>query len=798
MNRNQNGNHLHGINEGLPLMLALAPELSMEADAEGTHPEDELLNPLLKGSAKPLTPTVSDQALNTLNELRESNLLCDAQISVGEQAFNVHRAIMCSCSSYFRAQFTGFNTASRGCGAGIVGCEENRVIHIPGISAPIMNCVIQYAYLRKTNIYDENVHELLICADYVGMVGLVKQCKDYLSRTLTPENCVSIMGFARFRFLEDLHQKARNFTLRYFTEVAARNTDILDMNLKDFYSIISDDELNTREEDYVWKLCVKWIDRDPENRNQHVAHLMTGVRLGLMTPKCFMEEVKEHPYVIQCEAAKPLIVDTFKFMYDLDFLNPQADEVMVMVFSFLNSTNLYVPFNLPFQPKLTTPPLAMPRLPHEVIFAIGGWSGGTSKGCIETYDTRADRWVNINAEDPAGPRAYHGTAVLGFKIYSIGGYDGVEYFNTCRVFDAVKKKWSEIAPMHCRRCYVSVTELNGMIYAIGGYDGHNRLNTVERYNPKTNQWSIIPPMNMQRSDASACTLHGRIYATGGFNGQECLDSAEYYDPITNVWTRIANMNHRRSGVSCVAFRGQLYVIGGFNGTARLSTGERFDPDLQTWHFIREMNHSRSNFGLEIIDDMIFAIGGFNGVSTISHTECYVAETDEWMEATDMNIVRSALSANNVAGLPNKRDYIHKERDRLMEERRQRLMATAMAREDIGHGNSSNSLVETNDAGMDDYESPNDEEEAEEHQQPVQLQQVMPLPLDLPVPAAAVTANGPGPAAPAIGQGQGQPQMAAAAHLNRLMEERGPENNRRFRVQLRNQRYGSHHEIRRRA
>lgn len=68
--------------------------------------------------------------------------------------------------------------------------------------------------------------------------------------------------------------------------------------------------------------------------------------------------------------------------------------------------------------------------------------------------------------------------------------------------------------MHCRRCYVSVAELNGFIYAIGGYDGHNRLNTVERYNPKTNQWTIITPMNMQRSDASACTLKGKIYATG--------------------------------------------------------------------------------------------------------------------------------------------------------------------------------------------------------------------------------------------------------------------------------------------
>ncbi|EDW55450.1 GM15044 [Drosophila sechellia] len=167
---------------------------SLQLKADGNNLEDKTLGigrkTILKAHTKSLAPIVSDEALNTLNELREQNLLCDAQISVGEDVFNVHRAIMCSCSSYFR-----------------------------------------------------------------------------------------------FRFLEDLHLKARNYTLRYFTEVANRNIDILDMSAEDFYSIISDDELNTREEDHVWKLCVKWIDRNPESRKRHVAHLMTGVRLGLMTPK---------------------------------------------------------------------------------------------------------------------------------------------------------------------------------------------------------------------------------------------------------------------------------------------------------------------------------------------------------------------------------------------------------------------------------------------------------------------------------------------------------------------------------
>lgn len=57
------------------------------------------------------------------------------------------------------------------------------------------------------------------------------------------------------------------------------------MHINDFYDIISDDELNTRDEDNVWKLCIKWIDHDPDSRKQHVAKLMQGVRLGLMTPK---------------------------------------------------------------------------------------------------------------------------------------------------------------------------------------------------------------------------------------------------------------------------------------------------------------------------------------------------------------------------------------------------------------------------------------------------------------------------------------------------------------------------------
>lgn len=43
------------------------------------------------------------------------------------------------------------------------------------------------------------------------------------------------------------------------------------------------------------------------------------------------------------------------------------------------------------------------------------------------------------------------------------------------------------------------------------------------------------------------------------------------------------------------------------------------------------------------------------------------------EATDMNLDRSGPSACVIMGLPNVADYIHKHRERLMEEKRQKLL-----------------------------------------------------------------------------------------------------------------------------
>ena len=38
-----------------------------------------------------------------------------------------------------------------------------------------------------------------------------------------------------------------------------------------------------------------------------------------------------------------------------------------------------------------------PRLPSEVLLAVGGWSGHSPTNIIEAYDSRADQWLNVSA-----------------------------------------------------------------------------------------------------------------------------------------------------------------------------------------------------------------------------------------------------------------------------------------------------------------------------------------------------------------------------------------------------------------
>ncbi|CAF3735659.1 unnamed protein product [Rotaria socialis] len=562
-------------------------------------------------------------ACDVLRELRNSGEYCDVTLRMDDQqSFKVHRAILCSCSSFFRALFTnGMNETT------------DRIVDIHDIKGDTMNLIIDFIYTHEITLNENNIYEILPATNQLQVLELFSLCENYLYQKLSPENAIGIREFASFFYCKNLSEKAEIYLLTNFIEISIKSDEFLELDLEQIIHILNSDELNVRSEQAVFDAVIRWIDYRPDERKKNIVDLLKCVRLGLLTTNFFIEKVKCHPYIINNDTCKPLVIDTLKYLYELDVDTYQKD---------LSAQN----------------PIARPRLPHEILFVCGGWSGGSPTATIELYDTRADKWFPLPFNDRF-PRAYHGIATINNFIYVIGGFDGMDYFNSCRSFDLQTLQWNEIAPMYVKRCYVSVVVLNGFVYAMGGFDGHSRQNTAERYSPKSNQWLPIPPMHSQRSDASATVLQetDRIYICGGFNGQECMNSAEYFDPKTNQWTMIAPMRNRRSGIGVVAYHNSIYAIGGFNGSTRMNSGERYNPRTNTWMSIPDMYNPRSNFAIEVIDDYLFVIGGFNGVTTIFNVECFDDISEEWYDAADMNIFRSALSVCILAGLDHVRNLI---------------------------------------------------------------------------------------------------------------------------------------------
>ncbi|CAH1130998.1 unnamed protein product [Ceutorhynchus assimilis] len=549
-------------------------------------------------------------------DLRVNNQLCDGIVKCEDGVvFNIHRIILTAISPYFRALFT--NSINR-------GRPEINEANV-SVSSSAFQVVLDYAYTGKCVINNANVFEVLKYCDQYEILDVVQKCIQFLIDDLSIANCLQVLNFANRFFCRYLIYQGNKYVLQHFVNVFRSNDDFCRLSPQHLKEILSDDYLNVKSEEIVFEAIKCWMNYLPITRKPHLFSLLKCVRMGNLSSEKVLK-IARWP-IIESDTECTLYISDVKLILD-EFCDgvPQ---------------NIY---------------LTRPRIPYDILFAIGGWSAGSPTNFMEIYDNRANKWL-VSKDTDEVARAYHGICSYEGKVYLVGGFDGNEYFNTVRCFDPLVHKWTDCACMYYSRCYVSVVLCMNKIYALGGYNGRIRMNSAERFDPVRNQWELLPSMQKQRSDASAAMFNDKVYIVGGFNGQEVMNSAEMFDPSTNQWSFITSMNSARSGVSLINYHNALYAIGGFNGYTRLNTTEKFIPDhTSRWIEVSDMMTPRSNFGTVILDDNIYVIGGFNGATTINYMEYYDIEVDEWVEAASMNLNRSALSACVISGLSNSKDY----------------------------------------------------------------------------------------------------------------------------------------------
>lgn len=202
------------------------------------------------------------------------------------------------------------------------------------------------------------------------------------------------------------------------------------------------------------------------------------------------------------------------------------------------------------------------------------------------YDPRRDRWAQL--PDMPHKLGAVGVAAVDGKLHLIGGRDsrtvvtvpgvdpplsmGLGTVRTHLVYDPVRRRWSEAAPLPAvSRDHAGVAVVGHHIHVVGGRveDVDDNLARHDVYNTRTGRWRSAAPLPTPRSAGAATVLDGRIVYAGG----ECradastdpngtYDDVTAYNPRTDRWTHLAPLPRARHGFGAARVGGRAYFVGG--------------------------------------------------------------------------------------------------------------------------------------------------------------------------------------------------------------------------------------------
>jgi len=211
--------------------------------------------------------------------------------------------------------------------------------------------------------------------------------------------------------------------------------------------------------------------------------------------------------------------------------------------------------------------------------------------------------------------------------------------------------WTALEPMPTARSGLGVAVVGGKIYAIGGQNGDGVLNVTEEYDPVTNQWTSKTSMPTSRSDFGIAVFQNKIYVIGGTIGSGLAEGeslltgvTEVYDPITDTWETRTSMPTPRQGLEANVVSDKIYLIGGVRyagGFVNVEFDENdvYDPVTDSWTTKAPLPNAVWGYSSAVVDNKIYLIGGGNktldGIFPVTLNQIYTPATNTWNLAEDV-------------------------------------------------------------------------------------------------------------------------------------------------------------------
>jgi hypothetical protein len=245
------------------------------------------------------------------------------------------------------------------------------------------------------------------------------------------------------------------------------------------------------------------------------------------------------------------------------------------------------------------------------IYAIGGWNNnipGFGVKLVTEYDPVTNIWTP-KAQLTDG-RQSHGVVAINNSIYAIGGYYGTVK-DTVEVYNASTNTWATKTPMITKRLMFGIAAVDKEIYIIGGRTETSGTKTsiVEAYNISADNWTAKTSMPTVRESFGAVSVNGLIYAIGGeITTNTFIKTVEVYNPANDTWWKETDMNKARCDFGITVYDKEIYVIGGYNN-GHLNSVEKYNVTTKTWTYNESLPFGRTAHACTTLNDNIYSIGG---------------------------------------------------------------------------------------------------------------------------------------------------------------------------------------------
>lgn len=272
-------------------------------------------------------------------------------------------------------------------------------------------------------------------------------------------------------------------------------------------------------------------------------------------------------------------------------------------------------------------------------------------------DARAWLWAGVLALLPVGcqrdlplqfeerapqpiARFESGAAVVGGRLYVMGGHAGTDLHATREVFSyhLASDSWQRHADMPS-----PVTHWNAAvqeerwIWVVGGYEGDHPGHAVRaswRYDTLRDAWQEGPPLPELRASGGLAQLGGRLHYFGGLGADRSTNHADHWvhelrpgeqDPAFGGWEPLAPLPVPRAHFAVAVLDGFVYAIGGqLHHDVPEVGGEdmdfsdqrvvhRYDPTADAWEEVAPLPARRSHTesAAAVHDGTILLAGGRN-------------------------------------------------------------------------------------------------------------------------------------------------------------------------------------------